>query len=178
MLDIIIIILLLSGLFIGLKRGFIRQFIRLVTFIAAIAVAATYYGDLAPKLGWIPSPDFTGGQAALAFVNGSLEGAYYNMIAFLILFILTIILLRVAASFLDAVAIIPVLKQINQILGAVLGFAEIYLFVFVVLFIGTLLPIDVLQSMMAGSVMADLIIHKTPFLSNMLNNLLHQYGSL
>lgn len=49
MLDIIIIILLLSGLFIGLKRGFIRQFIRLVTFIAAIAVAATYYGDLAPK---------------------------------------------------------------------------------------------------------------------------------
>lgn len=82
MLDIIIIILLLSGLFIGLKRGFIRQFIRLVTFIAAIAVAATYYGDLAPKLGWIPSPDFTGGQSALAFVNGSLEGAYYNMIAF------------------------------------------------------------------------------------------------
>lgn len=100
------------------------------------------------------------------------------MIAFLILFILTIILLRVAASFLDAVASIPVLKQINQILGAVLGFAEIYLFVFVVLFIGTLLPIDVLQSMMAGSVMADLIIHKTPFLSNMLNNLPHQYGSL
>lgn len=93
----------------------------MVTFIAAIAVAATYYGDLAPKLGWIPSPDFTGGQAALAFVNGSLEGAYYNMIAFLILFILTIILLRVAASFLDAVASIPVLKQINQILGAVLG---------------------------------------------------------
>lgn len=68
------------------------------------------------------------------------------MIAFLILFFLTIILLRIAASFLDAVASIPVLKQINQVLGAVLGFAEIYLFVFVVLFIGTLLPIDVLQT--------------------------------
>ncbi len=50
MLDIIIIILLLSSLFIGLKREFIHQFIRLVTFIAAIAVAATYYSDLAPKL--------------------------------------------------------------------------------------------------------------------------------
>ncbi|MFN2747719.1 MULTISPECIES: CvpA family protein [Bacillus] len=178
MLDIIIIILLLSGLFIGLKRGFIRQFIRLITFIAAIAVAGTYYGDLAPKLGWIPSPDFSGGQAALAFVSGSIEGAYYNMIAFLILFFLTIILLRIAASFLDAVASIPIIKQINQILGAVLGFAEIYLFVFVVLFIGALLPIDALQSMMSNSVLADLIIHKTPYLSNMLNNLMNEYGSL
>ncbi|ATH95469.1 membrane protein [Bacillus glycinifermentans] len=177
MLDIIIIVLLLSGLFIGLKRGFIRQFIRLVTFIAAIAVAGIYYRDLAPKLSWIPSPDFTGGQSALTFINGSIENAYYNMIAFLILFFLTIILLRIAASFLDAVAQIPVLKQINQIFGAVLGFAEIYLFIFIVLFVGSLLPIDVLQNMMAHSVLADVIVNKTPYLSNLLKNLPVQYGS-
>ncbi|MDA1477544.1 CvpA family protein [Bacillus changyiensis] len=178
MLDIIIIILLLSGLLIGLKRGFIRQCIRLVTFIVAIAVAGVYYRDLAPKLGWIPAPDFSGGQAAFSFFNGSLKDAYYNMIAFLILFILTIILLRIAASFLDAVARIPVIKQVNQILGALLGFVEIYLFVFIILFVGALLPIDELHSMMASSMLADLVVHKTPFLSDLLEQMMHQYGSL
>lgn len=43
MLDIIILILLLMGTLLGLKRGFILQFIRLTSFILSIAFAALFY---------------------------------------------------------------------------------------------------------------------------------------
>lgn len=74
---------------------------------------------------------FFSGQPALSFFTGNLEAAYYNAIAFIVLFIIAKILLRIIGSFLSIVAGIPVIKQINQMLGAVLGFLEVYLFTFV-----------------------------------------------
>ncbi|OIS61965.1 hypothetical protein A4A36_21605, partial [Bacillus subtilis] len=116
MLDIIILILLLMGTLLGLKRGFILQFIRLTSFILSIAFAALFYKNVAPHLKWIPAPDFSAGQPALSFFTGNLEAAYYNAIAFIVLFIIAKILLRIIGSFLSIVAGIPVIKQINQLL--------------------------------------------------------------
>lgn len=67
MLDIIILILLLMGTLLGLKRGFILQFIRLTSFILSIAFASLFYKNVAPHLKWIPAPDFSAGQPAFSF---------------------------------------------------------------------------------------------------------------
>ena len=57
MLDLAIILLLVFGFFIGLKRGFILQLVHLTGFIIAYIVANLYYEELAPKLLlWIPYP--------------------------------------------------------------------------------------------------------------------------
>lgn len=157
MLDIIILILLLMGTLLGLKRGFILQFIRLTSFILSIAFAALFYKNVAPHLHWIPAPDFSAGQPALSFFTGNLEAAYYNAIAFIVLFIIAKILLRIIGSFLSIVAGIPVIKQINQMLGAVLGFLEVYLFTFVLLYVASVLPIDALQQMMGQSSLANVV---------------------
>ncbi|WP_406589107.1 CvpA family protein [Bacillus atrophaeus] len=176
MIDIIILILLLMGTFMGLRRGFILQFIYLTSFILSIAFAALFYKNVAPNLKWIPAPDFTGGQEALSFFSGNLETAYYNAIAFVILFIMAKILLRIIGSFLNIVASIPVIKQINKALGAVLGFLEIYLFTFVLLYVASVLPVDAVQQMMGQSSLANVIIHHTPYLSGLVQELWAQYG--
>lgn len=176
MIDIIILFLLLMGTLVGLKRGFILQFIKLISFVVSILVASLFYQSLAPQLTWIPAPNFSGGQAQLAFFSGNLETAYYNTIAFIILFILTKILLAIIGGLLTAIASIPVIKQVNKLLGAVLGFLETYLFVFILLFVAALLPVDALQTMMSKSMLADVIVNSTPYLSGLVKDLWSTYG--
>ncbi|MBD3860338.1 CvpA family protein [Bacillus sp. 28A-2] len=176
MIDIIILFLLLMGTLVGLKRGFILQFIKLISFVVSILVASMFYQSLAPQLTWIPAPNFSGGQAQLAFFSGNLETAYYNTIAFIILFILTKILLAIVGGLLTTIASIPVIKQVNKLLGGVLGFLETYLFVFILLFVAALLPVDALQTMMSKSMLADVIVGNTPYLSNVVKDLWTTYG--
>ncbi|WP_249669633.1 CvpA family protein [Bacillus altitudinis] len=176
MIDIIILFLLLMGTLVGLKRGFILQFIKLISFVVSILVASLFYQSLAPQLTWIPAPNFSGGQAQLAFFSGNLETAYYNTIAFIILFILTKILLAIIGGLLTTIASIPVIKQVNKLLGAVLGFLETYLFVFILLFVAALLPVDALQTMMSKSMLADAIVNSTPYLSGLVKDLWSTYG--
>jgi uncharacterized membrane protein required for colicin V production len=174
--DIIILFLLLMGTLVGLKRGFILQFIKLISFVVSILVASMFYQSLAPQLTWIPAPNFSGGQAQLAFFSGNLETAYYNTIAFIILFILTKILLAIIGGLLTTIASIPVIKQVNKLLGGVLGFLETYLFVFILLFVAALLPVDALQTMLSKSILADAIVSNTPYLSGLVKDLWTTYG--
>lgn len=164
------------GTLVGLKRGFILQFIKLISFVVSILVASMFYQSLAPQLTWIPAPNFSGGQAQLAFFSGNLETAYYNTIAFIILFILTKILLAIIGGLLTTIASIPVIKQVNKLLGGVLGFLETYLFVFILLFVAALLPVDALQTMLSKSILADAIVSNTPYLSGLVKDLWTTYG--
>ena len=88
MLDIILLVILLMGIAIGLRRGFILQLIHITGFIVAFIVAYLYYDELAPKLElWVPFPVI--GESSsfdMLFETIGLDNAYYNAIAFIILF--------------------------------------------------------------------------------------------
>ncbi|MBN6887936.1 putative membrane protein required for colicin V production [Cytobacillus horneckiae] len=177
MLDLAIIIILLFGFFMGLRRGFILQLIHLVGFIIAFVVARLYYDTLAPKLTlWIPYPNF-GSDSNLQMLLGStdLEDAYYRAIAFAIIFFAVKILLQIIGSMLDFVASLPILKQLNTWAGSILGFIEVYLIMFILLYIAALLPITALQNMLNDSFMAEFIIDHTPILSQQIKDLWIDY---
>ena len=148
MLDLIILIILGFGFLIGLKRGFILQIIHLTGFIIAFIIAYLYYDQLAPKLTlWVPFPNFSSDSAlSLVMENVNLEDAYYRAIAFVVIFFAVKIILQIIGSMLDFIAQIPVLKQLNVWAGGLLGFLEVYLIIFIVLFIGALLPMEGIQS--------------------------------
>ncbi|MTH52909.1 hypothetical protein GKZ89_05755 [Bacillus mangrovi] len=178
MLDLIIAVILLGGILTGLRRGFIMQLVHLTGFILAYIVAYLYYDDLAPKLElWIPYPSMGQGQGAITFFAGAqLEEAYYRAIAFAILFFGTKIAAQIIGSMLDFIAMLPVLKQLNRWGGSILGFAEVYLIVFILLFIGGLLPMENIQDAMGGSFLADAIVHHTPYFSDKVDELWIQYS--
>lgn len=97
MLDLAIILLLIFGFFIGLKRGFILQLVHLTGFIIAYIVANLYYDDLAPRLTlWVPYPNLgTVAPLKLLGENGNMEEAFYRAISFVIIFFAVKILLQI-----------------------------------------------------------------------------------
>ncbi|MEA1853346.1 CvpA family protein [Cytobacillus sp. FSL M8-0252] len=176
MLDLAIIIMLIFGFFIGLRRGLILQAIHLLGFIVAFVVARLYYEPLAPKLTlWIPYPNFGNSQLETILGNTDLETAYYRAIAFAIIFFAVKIVLQIIGSMLDFLASFPILKQLNSWAGSILGFIEVYLIMFILLYIAALLPIDSVQSTLDGSFMANFIIEHTPVLSQQIKELWIDY---
>lgn len=173
MLSIIIIFLLLIGCIVGLRRGFILQAIHLVGWIIAFIVAFIYYDDLASRLTlWIPYPTIgenTALQVLLDAVNA--EAAFYNGVAFFLIFIAVKIILQIIGSMLTFVTNIPVLRQLNLWLGGILGFLETYLFIFILLYMAALIPIEQVQDYIEGSWVAKGIVNNTPVFSQQIYEL-------
>jgi uncharacterized membrane protein required for colicin V production len=173
MVDFILIGVLVVGFLIGLRRGMILQLVHLTGFIAAFIVAYLYFDDLAPKLRlWVPYPTVSGESTLAIFMNAEfLEDAYYRAIAFAILFFGTKILLQILGSMLDFLADLPVLRTINGWLGGVLGFVEVYLVIFLFLYIAALVPIDTIQSAMSDSFIAKAMVEHTPVFSEKIKSI-------
>ncbi|MFC3883175.1 CvpA family protein [Bacillus songklensis] len=177
MLNIILIGLLILGFLAGIKRGFILQLIHLISFAVAFIVAYSLNDQLAPRLKLIiPFPEANmQGIATILLEATHAEEAFYRMIAFAILFFATKFLLRIVGSMLNSLAQLPILKQINKWGGGILGFMEVYLVVFVLLYIGAILPINEIQQPIQQSFMAMTIVNDTPFLSSVIQDLWKQY---
>jgi uncharacterized membrane protein required for colicin V production len=173
MFDFIIIVLLIFGVLIGFRRGFILQLFHLVGFIIAFIVAVKYYHVVGERLAlWIPYPELSSDNAWADFLQSlPLENGFYNAIAFALIFFAVKIILHIIASMLDFVASLPVLHSMNKLLGAVLGFVEIYLILFIILYIMALTPIGGVQTWMNNSSVALLIIENTPYLSEKVKDL-------
>lgn len=173
MLTIIIIVLILFGFLRGLKRGFILQFFHLIGFVIAFVVARIYYSKLGSLLQlWIPYPDLkSDGGWATILQSLPLETGFYNAISFVVIFFAVKIIVQIIASMLDFVADLPILNSINKLLGAGLGFIEIYLVLFIILFILALTPISTIQDLIEHSSLAKFMIENTPFLSEKIKSL-------
>ncbi|OCA91332.1 hypothetical protein A8F94_05590 [Bacillus sp. FJAT-27225] len=170
MLDLAIILLLIMGFFIGLKRGFILQLIHITGFIVAYIVAYKYYDILAPKLKlWVPYPNLgeTSPLSVLTSATGA-EDAFYRAFAFIGIFIAVKILIQIIGSMLDFLSHLPILRHLNIWAGGVLGFLEVYLILLLLLYIGALVPIGLIQEQLENSVLAEAMIKHTPVLSQQL----------
>ncbi|GAA5416286.1 hypothetical protein Pryu01_01320 [Paraliobacillus ryukyuensis] len=173
MISFLLLAILLLGILRGLKRGFILQVFHLIGFIVAFIVAALYYDKLSEHLPmWIPYPELPEGESWAVFLDTlPLEAAFYNAIAFAILFFGVKIILSIISSMLDFVAELPILHSVNGILGAVLGFIEAYFVLFVFLYIAALLPLGMVQQAIGNSSVAQFIIEHTPILSQQIKTL-------
>ena len=174
MFSLILILLLIMGLFIGLKRGLVLQLLHLSGFIIAFIVAASYYKKLGNQLElWIPYASLSDQGMWADFLRElPLEAAFYQVIAFAIIFFGVKIILQMIASMLDIVAALPLLNSVNKLLGAVFGFIEIYLILFILLYIMALTPIETIQYWINYSSVALFILEQTPYFSNKLFDLL------
>ena len=170
MLDILLLILLIFGFLIGLKRGLVMQVLHIVGFIVAFIVSVLYYKQLAGKLElWIPYPDFSTDQFWGTLLNSTiLENSFYNAIAFFAIFVLVKIIMQIIANLLDFVANLPILHSVNNLLGAILGFLEMYLILFVILFILSLVSVEMIQNLIQSSAIAGFMIEHTPVLTEQL----------
>ncbi|WP_203361535.1 CvpA family protein [Bacillus sp. REN10] len=167
MIDIILFMFLLAGIAIGLKRGFILQVFHIVGSIIAVIAAISMRERVAPMLHWIPMPPIEN-TPIFQYIPDHFEAFYYGTIAFILLFFVVKTAMSILASFLNVLASIPIIKEINKIGGGLLGFAEIYLVLFVLLYIGAFFAGTNIQVMVAESTIANYMLYDTPYLSEAL----------
>lgn len=177
MLNFIIIVLLIFGVLRGLKRGFILQIIHLTGFIVAFIVANKYYVPFSSKLTlWIPYPNLgENNTIKTLFSNADLEEVFYRAIAFVLIFFAVKIVWQIIGSMLDFVASLPILSQLNTWAGAILGFVEVYLLIFILLYISALIPMEIIQHHVTNSSLAAGIIENTPYFSEKIKALWFNY---
>ena len=167
MVDIIIALLLAAGAYLGYKRGLIMQIFYLGTIIIGYVVSMLFSSRLAYLFtSMIPIPtDVTDGLEGI-YKGLNIPTAYYRIVSFIVLFIVIRLIIQILAQTLGVVRKLPLIKIMDRYLGAILGFVEIYLIVFVVLYLVTVLPTpDWKIAIFKDSVLPDYIIQNTPVLS-------------
>ena len=172
MLDLILLILLALSLAIGAKRGFVVQVVHLLSYLVALVVAFIYYKPLAQKFVlWIPYPGFSE-DTTMTLVLDSLDidRTFYRVFAFAIIFFVVKIALQIIGSMFDFLAHLPVLSSLNYVLGAILGFVEAYLLLFIALYVLALVPLEGIQSFTDSSFITKLMLEHTPIISGMFQN--------
>ncbi len=133
-LDLILIILVLLGAVNGYRVGFVRQVLRLFGGVIAYFASLWLRPYLMPVVThtlqvWHLTPGATNPLEQSAF--SSISGA----ISFGVVFIVSFLLLRYAASLIDAVFHLPILSFINRFCGLLAGILLALVFSDVVLYI-------------------------------------------
>ena len=178
--DVIIILFILSGAIIGLKRGFTRELISLVSFFAIIILAFILKNPISIFLyEHLPFFKFGGILKGVTVLNIAL----YEIIAFLIMVIILSIIfkvLTVITNLFEKILKMTIILSIpSKIAGALVGIVENYIWVFIVLYILSF-PIFNL-SILNESKYKNNILNNTPLLSGFIEptmNVLNEFGEL
>ena len=153
-LSIIIIMFILMGVVIGIKRGFTYQLIKMLSLFITI-VGALLLKNIVAQL-FINYFDFLD-------MNSHLKIIFYRGISFIILcFIIRIIiklLLKLSKKFEKLLNATIILGIPSKILGGILGFIEYYIYAFIILLI---LSIPIFKINIKSSKVANVILNETP----------------
>ena len=167
--DIIIVLILLMGAVVGFKRGVIKS---AVTFIGAIVVIilAFYLKNPVSKLmyTYLPFFNFAGDFEGLTVLNIVIYEALAFVIVYVILMSILQILISVTGVIEKVLNFTIVLGIPSKLLGALFGFFETYLFVFVALFLLSQIPVT--NAYIKDSFAADKIANSSPILSGISEN--------
>lgn len=165
-----IILILLNGVYIGTRRGLMLQLVLTIGFALSYYFAGKYYVDVANYLKLlIPYPQASLNDSFVFYnqtVGLRLDGAFYNGLSFLVILFIGWLATRFVGGLLNGVTYLPVIKQVNQLGGAVLGGLVTYIALFLLLFILTMLPIDFIQEQFGQSSFARSIVENTPRLTH------------
>lgn len=171
LLDIIILLISAAIVFNGMRLGFVRQATRFVGFILGLVIAFRFSPNLAAFIQQLISPD--GGTKSsssswLSFIPVDL--VIYRIIAFALLFFLTIFIVRLFAGVLNKIFSLPILNMLNRVAGLLLSFVQALIIVVLIVNILPFIPGPKLQSLLEGSLIATWIIDQTPVFTKWLQN--------
>jgi uncharacterized membrane protein required for colicin V production len=178
--DIVIVLILIFGALVGLKRGIIKSVVSFIGLIIVFGLAFYFKNALSEFLyTHLPFFKFTGDFANLSLINIII----YEIIAFLILVIifgtvlkLVLVVTGIVEKVLDLTV---VLGFVSRLLGLVFGLIETYIILFIVLFILNSIPLT--NQYIEDSYLSERILNSTPVLSKSFineNNAINEFSDL
>lgn len=167
--DIIIILIIISGLLLGFKRGLTKELVHFAKFALALVIAFLLKNPLS-KLMYehLPFFEFGGIFKGVTALNIIL----YEFIAFLLVLGIVMVVFRIlllATSIFEKILNTTVVLSLpSKLLGMVVGGIHYYLLTFIILFI-IALPVFKLGDIVKDSKLRDTILNKTPIVSGIVD---------
>jgi len=166
--DIILIVLIILGAIAGMRKGLIKSLVSFVGLIAIVVISYTLR---------VPLSDFLIDKMPFLSFGGSLLGItsinilIFNVIAFVVIFIVMYSILNIILNitgFIDTILKFTVIWVIpSKIGGAILGFLEMWVYLFLVLFV--LGQFSITANFISDSKVSNMILDKTPVVGNFLS---------
>lgn len=153
---------------IGYRRGFVLQLLHLVGTISAIIISAMNYETLSARFEMImpyPSTAQSVNNPLLPDLANA-EYAFYDMIAFFIIFAVSKILIQLIVSAFDYLQQISVFGIAGEIAGLLLGLIEMIYILTVIIFVLAVIPLEFIQNAIDESGLAIFIMEHTFILSD------------
>ncbi|BAP86034.1 colicin V synthesis protein [Paucilactobacillus hokkaidonensis JCM 18461] len=161
-----IIIILIISFSIGRHRGLVRMVLGVVSYLIALFLAKTGSTVVGDKLADLFPILKTSTQNAGSTLNdGNGNQFFYNGIAFIVIFIIVLFLCRWITRRFNLITKLPVIHQLNAILGGLINFGLTYITIFFLLTIFQVWPSTWWQAQITTSGLASWIINNTPVLS-------------
>lgn len=156
---IIILLLLISAIVRGIRRGFVIEVLHLIGTIAVLIFARLLYQPLGTTL--------TSLLSSLHLINVSTASTLViNLVAFFILTSLGWAVIRFLGQISRGITWLPVIKQVNSLAGGAVAFVISYLVIFVVLSLANFVNTPFIQTQMNESALATYIVKETPGLTS------------
>ena len=175
--DVIIIALLILGGVAGFKAGVIKKLTDFIGMFVVI-ILAFYLKNYISVIMYENLPFFN----FFGLINGidALNILLYEVIAFLVIFIALLFVLKVVLMLTGLVEKIlkatVILSIPSKLLGIIVGVIEMYVYIFLVLVIATLPVFD--SSFLKDSKMNNFILNNTPVLSGVSEEIIDIYGDV
>lgn len=167
--NIILIAFIALGTYAGFRRGLIKSLVNFIGLIAIIIISYSLKTSLANFLiDKMPFFNFSGTLEGLT----SLNILIYNIVAFVVIFIVLYCILNIVIAvtgFIDTLLKFTVIWVIpSKIGGAIVGFLESWVFLFLVAFVLT--QFSVTNAFIKNSSVANIILDHTPVIGTFLGD--------
>ena len=168
-LDILIIIILVFGIYRGFKYGFVRSAVSLVGSLF-VFVGAYYLKNPLSVLMYenLPFHTFGGIFSGIAALNIIFYEAISYIICLIVLSAILKIIIKLTGIIDKLISATIILALPSKLIGAFLKVLEYYIYTFIILFV--LASIPFFTSYFKESTVAPAILSKTPVISKMTNN--------
>ena len=165
LIDIILVLILFAGAIVGFKRGVIKSAVTFIGAIVVIVLAFSLKNPISKLLySFLPFFNFAGDFEGLTTLNIIIYEAIAFVLVYVILMAILQILIKITGVFEHILNFTIILGIPSKLLGAVFGFFEAYLFVFVALFLLNQLPAT--NAFVSESAFASTITSSSPILSD------------
>ena len=163
--DIILILVLVMGAIVGFKRGVIKSATMFIGAIIVIVLAYSIKNPVSKILySFLPFFNFAGDFAGLTTLNIIIYEAIAFVLVYVLLMAILQIIIKITGVFETILNFTIILGIPSKLLGAVFGFFEAYLFLFVAIFLLNQIPAT--NEIVTESTFASKIASSSPILSD------------
>lgn len=162
--DVIVLLVLLMGAAIGFKKGVFKSAVTFIGSILVIVLAFSLKNPVSKLLySFLPFFNFAGDFEGLTVLNIVIYEAVAFLLVYVVLMAILQILIKVTGIFEKILNFTIILGIPSKLMGAVFGFFETYLFVFIALFLLSQIPAT--NEILTNAKLANQIVESSPVLS-------------